>query len=71
MSARTRENPDVMVVHKDRTLFYKDCAHPYERGEPNGYVAWHDWADKHCKTHEHTRCPKCGLFVICARLSLR
>jgi len=31
---------------------------------PQGYIAWHEWASKMCKTHVQTRCPGCGKFEI-------
>lgn len=60
-----------IINPKDRTRSYRDCIHPFEKGEPVGYVAWHDWADKHMKTHTHTKCPKCGLFVVCGKKKAR
>lgn len=65
-----RENPDVMVVldGTTRTRSYKTCVHPYEKAEPHGYLAWHNWAEKHMKTHVHTPCPDCGLYVVCKRI---
>jgi hypothetical protein len=34
------------------------------KGEPSGYIAWHEWAERKAKTHRQERCPGCGLFVI-------
>lgn len=31
---------------------------------PEGYLTWHEWAEKKSKTHEQERCPGCGLFAI-------
>ncbi len=31
---------------------------------PEGYIAWHSWAEKKSKTHQQERCPECGLFAI-------
>ena len=40
-------------------------------GEPDGYVAWHDWADRMRVDHVQLRCPACGLWsVIVKRTSL-
>jgi len=69
MSKRVKEDPDVMVVHRDRVRAYKGCVHPYEKNEPSGYVQWHEWAEKHHKTHDHTPCPDCGLYIVCTRKS--
>lgn len=40
------------------------CVHPLVRGEPSGYLAWHEWAERKDRTHEQTQCPKCGLWVF-------
>jgi len=32
--------------------------------EPSGYLQWHEWAEKKAKTHEQTRCPTCGYWVV-------
>lgn len=45
-----------------------DCVHPFEADEPSGYTQWHEWAEEHAATHKHTRCPKCGLYVVCTPL---
>jgi hypothetical protein len=31
---------------------------------PQGYLAWHEWADKKGKTHRQQRCGECGLWKI-------
>lgn len=31
---------------------------------PEGYLAWHEWAEKKAKTHKSTRCPGCGLYKV-------
>jgi len=31
---------------------------------PDGYLAWHAWADEMAKTHRSTRCPGCQLYKI-------
>lgn len=31
---------------------------------PEGYLAWHEWAEKKSKTHRQERCPGCGLWAI-------
>lgn len=31
---------------------------------PEGYIAWHEWAEKKSKTHKQERCPTCGFFSI-------
>ena len=31
---------------------------------PNGYIAWHQWADRKERTHISTRCSTCGFFAI-------
>ena len=43
---------DGRLVHVwgvSRTWYGPDgvvCVHPYEKGEPGGYAAWGEWADK-------------------------
>lgn len=41
---------------------------PYERDhatdEPEGYLAWHAWAEKMSRTHKVLRCGGCGLFKV-------
>lgn len=32
--------------------------------QPEGYIAWHQWADKMSKTHKQRKCAGCGLYVI-------
>lgn len=31
---------------------------------PDGYLAWHDWAERMDKTHTSTQCPGCGLWKV-------
>jgi hypothetical protein len=31
---------------------------------PQGYLAWHEWAERMNKTHRQIRCPSCHLFAI-------
>jgi hypothetical protein len=31
---------------------------------PDGYVAWHEWAEKKLRTHQAVRCPSCGRYSI-------
>lgn len=31
---------------------------------PEGYLAWHAWADRMAKTHRPEKCPGCGLYEI-------
>ncbi len=31
---------------------------------PEGYVEWHEWAEKKAATHVQHRCHGCGLFAI-------
>lgn len=38
-----------------------DCKHT---PSPNGYIQWHEWAEKMEKTHVQERCPICGLWAI-------
>lgn len=54
-----------VIWQRERERRWKDCVHPFEAGEPVSYMSWHGWADEHMKTHVHTACPDCGLFVVC------
>ena len=31
---------------------------------PEGYLAWHEWAEKKSKTHEQVICGGCGRLAI-------
>lgn len=31
---------------------------------PEGYIQWHDWAERMSKTHKQRECPGCGLYAI-------
>ena len=31
---------------------------------PDGYLAWHEWAEQKSKTHRQVRCPGCDLLTI-------
>jgi hypothetical protein len=31
---------------------------------PDGYSAWHDWAEEMDKTHRQELCPGCRLYAI-------
>ena len=32
--------------------------------EPDGYMAWSQWAAKMARMHEQKRCPVCGLWKV-------
>lgn len=32
--------------------------------QPTGYLPWHEWAEKHSKTHRQVLCSGCGLYAI-------
>jgi len=34
---------------------------------PEGYIAWHEWAEKKSKTHTQIQCPECKLLAIWKR----
>lgn len=52
-----------------------DCAGSGERpvkcrrpkGEPEGYLAWHEWAERKSKTYRQLRCREHGLFHVWVR----
>ena len=66
-----KEPPFVIVKHVARTRIVSDgttkkviCIHPYEPGEPEGYVAWHEWAPRHAKGRgRQHQCRKCGIYL--------
>lgn len=31
---------------------------------PDGYLGWHEWAEKMGKTHKQRKCSGCGLYAI-------
>jgi len=31
---------------------------------PEGYLAWHEWAEKKAKTHRQVKCKGCGLYAL-------
>lgn len=31
---------------------------------PDGYLAWHEWAEEKAKTHTQIKCSGCGLYAI-------
>lgn len=37
------------------------CVHTPD--QPEGYLAWHRWAEEKNKTHRPIRCKGCGLFI--------
>lgn len=37
--------------------------------DPEGYLQWHEWAEKKSKTHRQIRCEGCGLYAIWVPLS--
>lgn len=41
-----------------------ECAPYRDPMEPEGYLAWHEWADKKSKTHRSLKCRGCGLYTI-------
>jgi hypothetical protein len=45
------------------------CNHKPKK-QPEGYIAWHEWADKMSKTHRQEKCPCCGLWKIWVKKDL-
>ena len=43
----------------------KDCPEKSRHTKsPEGYLDFHDWAEKKSKTHRQIRCQGCGLYFI-------
>jgi len=43
----------------------KDCSHASEHTKcPEGYVEWHNWAEKMLETHNQILCQHCGYYAI-------
>lgn len=34
------------------------------RHEPQGYLEWHEWAERMSRTHHQERCPGCQLYTV-------
>jgi hypothetical protein len=34
---------------------------------PEGYLQWHEWAEKMLRTHVQVKCPTCGMYAIWKR----
>lgn len=46
-----------------------DCANAKEHTpQPEGYMAWHRWAEKMYKTYRQSRCPVCSKWNIWGRV---
>lgn len=42
----------------------RECPREAEhRYGPNGYLAWHEWAEERSKTHVQLEC-ECGLYLL-------
>lgn len=64
--SRQRGRRSNVVRHADRSRVLDDCVHPYEPDEPDGYLGWHEWVEKHAETHDQRQCPDCGLWAVWA-----
>lgn len=58
-----------MVGKKDPVKYHPDplksCPMIHLHTEcPEGYVQWHNWAEKKIKTHRQIRCPGCNRLAI-------
>lgn len=51
---RKRANPEPVIC--PQAHLHTPC--------PQGYLAWHEWAEKMAKTHQQRQCPGCELWVI-------
>ncbi len=45
-------------------LRVSSCFEDLHTPQPEGYVAWHKWAEEKAKTHAQVRCPYCELYEI-------
>ncbi len=39
--------------------------------DPEGYVQWHEWAEKKSARHYQVQCPGCGRYAIWKRKALK
>lgn len=49
------------------TVYNRDgCpnAAAHTKGQPDGYIAWHEWAGRKSRTHHQIRCKGCGRYEI-------
>lgn len=52
---------DVPPICSQSKLHAKDA--------PEGYLAWHEWAEKKAKTHDQSQCPGCGRWKVWTKRS--
>lgn len=52
------------ALNKNKRAYVQCLRYP---GEPTGYMAWHEWAEKKSKTHKQFKCAVCGLWHIWRR----
>lgn len=45
----------------------EQCTGKPNAGEPQAYVAWHQWAERKARRHYQVKCKKCGRFHIWKR----
>lgn len=53
-----------VVEQRNRKLANCPNVAEHVKGEPDGYNAWHDWAQRMGKTHTQLKCDGCGLYAI-------
>lgn len=54
-----------MKMPKPGSIPLADCPQLAKHTKcPEGYLDWHEWAEKKQKTHRSVRCPGCGLYAI-------
>jgi len=53
---------------REYPIGHKDCPRKAKHTPcPEGYIEWHEWAEKKSKTHEQKLCAGCGTYSIWVR----
>ena len=68
MSRAPQNQPDSGRTVEQQRYTLETCPKRHRHTRcPDGYVAWHWWAERKSVRHEAVRCPGCGLFAIWKR----
>ena len=54
-----------MTTESDRSHALEACPNKAQHTpQPDGYLEWHDWAERMTKTHRQIQCDGCKLWAI-------